>query len=133
MVKIPLLLPEPENGSTPVKALSGGNQQKVILSAIVTKIKYGSNFFSINIKDIALPGEESKYVLYGSIIDILNRASELIILATGMTIVMITGGIDISVGSYKKRYSCSFYGHGKQEGCSNPYNHPSERHYCFGA
>lgn len=72
----------------------------VILSAIVTKIKYGSNFFSINIKDIALPGEESKYVLYGSIIDILNRASELIILATGMTLVVAASrGTDISVGS----------------------------------
>lgn len=72
----------------------------VILSAIVTKIKYGSNFFSINIKDIALPGEESKFVLYGSIIDILNRSSELIILATGMTLVVAASrGTDISVGS----------------------------------
>lgn len=72
----------------------------VILSAIVTKIKYGANFFSINIKDIALPGEESKYVLYGSIIDILNRASELVILAVGMTLVVAASrGTDISVGS----------------------------------
>lgn len=72
----------------------------VILSAIVTKIKYGSNFFSINIKDIALPGEDSKFVLYGSIIDILNRSSELIILAVGMTLVVAASrGTDISVGS----------------------------------
>ncbi len=72
----------------------------VILSAIVTKIKYGANFFSINIKDIALPGEASKFVLYGSIIDILNRSSELIILAVGMTLVVAASrGTDISVGS----------------------------------
>lgn len=38
-------------------------------------------------------------VLYGYIIDIINRASELIILAVGMTLVIATGGIDISVGA----------------------------------
>ena len=39
-------------------------------------------------------------VLYGYIIDILNRSSELIILAVGMTLVVATsGGTDISVGA----------------------------------
>jgi len=38
-------------------------------------------------------------VLYGYVIDIINRSSELIILAVGMTLVIATGGIDISVGS----------------------------------
>lgn len=39
-------------------------------------------------------------VLYGYIIDILNRSSELIILAVGMTMVVAaSGGTDISVGS----------------------------------
>ena len=38
-------------------------------------------------------------VLYGYIIDIINRASELIILAVGMTLVIASGGIDISVGA----------------------------------
>lgn len=37
--------------------------------------------------------------LYGRIIDILNRASVLIVLAMGMTFVIATGGIDISQGS----------------------------------
>ena len=36
--------------------------------------------------------------LYGRPIDILYRASSLIILALGMTFVIATGGIDISVG-----------------------------------
>ena len=63
----------------------------VILCAIVTKIKYGVNFFSIKINN---------NVLYGSIIDILNRSSELVILAMGMTLVVASSrGTDISVGS----------------------------------
>lgn len=37
--------------------------------------------------------------LYGRIIDIINRASSLVVLAVGMTLVIATGGIDISVGS----------------------------------
>jgi len=37
--------------------------------------------------------------LYGSMIDILNRASVLMLLTIGMTLVIASGGIDISVGS----------------------------------
>jgi len=37
--------------------------------------------------------------LYGSLIDILNRATPLMFMAIGMTLVIATGGIDISVGS----------------------------------
>ncbi len=37
--------------------------------------------------------------LYGRLIDILNRASILIVLSLGMTLVIATGGIDISQGS----------------------------------
>lgn len=39
-------------------------------------------------------------VLYGSIIDVINRASELVILAVGMTpVTAASGGQDISVGA----------------------------------
>ncbi len=37
--------------------------------------------------------------LYGRLIDILNRSSSLVILALGMTFVIATAGIDISVGA----------------------------------
>jgi ribose/xylose/arabinose/galactoside ABC-type transport system permease subunit len=37
--------------------------------------------------------------LYGNLIDILNRGSSLILLTIGMTLVIATGGIDISVGA----------------------------------
>lgn len=47
-------------------------------------------FFHLEIKD----GH-----LYGSLIDILNRAAPLILAALGMTLVIATRGIDISVGA----------------------------------
>ena len=47
-------------------------------------------FFSIELKN----GQ-----LFGRVIDILNRASILIVLSLGMTFVIATGGIDISQGS----------------------------------
>ena len=37
--------------------------------------------------------------LYGSLIDILNRAAPLVLVALGMTLVIATRGIDISVGA----------------------------------
>ncbi|WP_346354333.1 ABC transporter permease [Azotosporobacter soli] len=53
---------------------------------------FTKDFFSIEIKE----GH-----LYGVAIDILNRAAPLMILATGMTLVIATGGggVDVSVGS----------------------------------
>src|SRR4029079_18809143 len=47
-------------------------------------------FFALEIRD----GH-----LYGSTIDILNRASSLMIIAMGLTLVIATRGIDISVGA----------------------------------
>ncbi|NMB00552.1 MAG: ABC transporter permease [Firmicutes bacterium] len=37
--------------------------------------------------------------LYGNLIDILKRATPIMLIATGLTLVIATGGIDISVGS----------------------------------
>lgn len=48
------------------------------------------DFFSVTIKN----GH-----LYGSLLDILNHATPLILISLGMTIVIATQGIDISVGS----------------------------------
>ena len=49
------------------------------------------DFFAISVRD---------GVLYGYIIDIINRASELVILAIGMTLVVsASAGTDISVGA----------------------------------
>ncbi|MFG0289135.1 MAG: ABC transporter permease [Rhodopirellula sp. JB044] len=48
------------------------------------------SFFTIEVRDGAF---------YGSLIDVLNRGSIGIILALGMTLVIATGGVDLSVGS----------------------------------
>jgi len=48
------------------------------------------HFFSVTVRD----GH-----LYGSLIDILNRAAPLMIIAMGLTLVIATHGIDISVGA----------------------------------
>ena len=51
---------------------------------------FNHGFFDIEIKNGAL---------YGSVIDILNRAAPLMLVAMGMTLVIATRGIDISVGA----------------------------------
>lgn len=51
---------------------------------------YDPSFFELDIKN----GH-----LFGSIIDILNRAAPIALIALGMTLVIATGGIDLSVGS----------------------------------
>src|SRR3954468_11384498 len=37
--------------------------------------------------------------LYGTLVDILNQGSKVILLSLGMTLVIATGGVDLSVGS----------------------------------
>ena len=51
---------------------------------------FNRNFFHIELKN----GE-----LFGSVIDIFNRAAPLMLIAMGMTLVIATRGIDISVGA----------------------------------
>lgn len=61
-----------------------------ILVLLINVIKTPS-FFEVSIKN---------GVFYGYIIDVINRASELVILAVGMTLVVASsGGTDISVGA----------------------------------
>ncbi|TWT81954.1 Inner membrane ABC transporter permease protein YtfT [Planctomycetes bacterium CA13] len=57
----------------------------LIFNAIFTP-----SFFNLEIRD----GH-----LYGSMVDVLNRGSIGIIIAIGMTLVIATGGVDLSVGS----------------------------------
>jgi len=61
-----------------------------LLLLLLFNFVFVKDFFSIEIRD----GH-----LFGSLIDIINRAAPLLLLATGMTLVIATGGIDISVGS----------------------------------
>jgi ribose/xylose/arabinose/galactoside ABC-type transport system permease subunit len=62
----------------------------LILVLLVNVIKTPT-FFQLSVRN---------GVLYGYIIDVVNRASELVVLAVGMTLVVAaSGGTDISVGS----------------------------------
>ena len=62
-----------------------------LVLVLLVNIMTTPDFFSISIRD---------GVLYGYIIDIINRASELVILAIGMTLVVsASAGTDISVGA----------------------------------
>lgn len=70
----------------------------MILVLLINLIKSPS-FFSISINN---------GVLYGRIIDILNRGSEIAILAVGQTLVVaVSAGTDISVGSVMSLSACS--------------------------
>ncbi|VBB08116.1 abc transporter permease [Lucifera butyrica] len=57
---------------------------------LLFNLLFTKDFFSLAMKE----GH-----LYGSVIDVLNRAAPLMLLAIGMTLVIATKGIDISVGS----------------------------------
>jgi len=62
----------------------------VLLLLVIYNLFTNPHFFAISIQD----GH-----LYGSLIDILNRSAPLMIIAMGLTLVIATHGIDISVGA----------------------------------
>ncbi|MFX3632213.1 MAG: ABC transporter permease [Candidatus Pristimantibacillus sp.] len=62
----------------------------VLFALLLFNLLYSPDFFSIHMRE----GH-----LYGSLIDILNFGSPLIMVAIGMTLVIATKGIDLSVGS----------------------------------
>lgn len=62
----------------------------LILILLVCGVVSGGSFFQLSVVD----GH-----LYGRLIDILRNGSRYVILAIGMTMVLATGGTDISVGS----------------------------------
>lgn len=57
---------------------------------LVMNLFYSDGFFRVEIRD----GH-----LYGTLIDILHQGSKVMLLALGMTLVIATGGVDLSVGS----------------------------------
>jgi ribose/xylose/arabinose/galactoside ABC-type transport system permease subunit len=58
--------------------------------ALLFNAIFSSGFFQFTIRDGRV---------YGSVIDILNRATPVMLLALGMTLVIATGGVDLSVGA----------------------------------
>lgn len=62
----------------------------VLVLLIAANTAYRPSFVSVEVKD----GH-----LYGSLVDIVRLSAPLILVALGMTLVIATGGIDLSVGS----------------------------------
>jgi len=61
-----------------------------LVVALLFNAIYSPGFFSFTFRDGRL---------YGSVIDILNRAAPVMLLSLGMTLVIATGGVDLSVGA----------------------------------
>ena len=61
-----------------------------LLALLLFDLVYIDNFFHVGVQD----GH-----LYGSVIDILENAAPVLLLSIGMTLVIATGGVDLSVGS----------------------------------
>ncbi|MBQ3654112.1 MAG: ABC transporter permease, partial [Synergistaceae bacterium] len=70
--------------------ITGAVMAEVLLLLVCLVIR--PDFFSISY-------QPSTGMLYGNIIDILNRSSEITIIAMGMTLVIALGGTDLSVGA----------------------------------
>ena len=62
----------------------------ILVALLLSNLVFSASFFSLEMKD----GH-----LYGSLIDILRSGAPLIIVGIGMTLVIATGGIDLSVGA----------------------------------
>ena len=62
----------------------------ILALVLLFNLIFNPHFFSVTIRDDHL---------YGALIDILNRASSMMIIAMGLTLVIATHGIDISVGA----------------------------------
>ncbi|MEV0130858.1 ABC transporter permease [Dactylosporangium sp. NPDC050688] len=62
----------------------------ILVVLLVTNVFFSGSFFKVEFRD----GH-----LYGSIIDILRASAPLGLVALGMTLVIATGGIDLSVGA----------------------------------
>lgn len=68
----------------------GSAQIAALIVVLLINSLVADNFFSIHIQDGRL---------FGSTIDILNRCAPVALLTIGMTLVIATGGIDLSVGA----------------------------------
>ncbi|WP_345831418.1 galactofuranose ABC transporter, ATP-binding protein YtfT [Erwinia sp. HDF1-3R] len=69
---------------------AGMPQIAALIVVLIVDSLVASNFFAIHLQDGRL---------FGSPVDILNRAAPVALLSIGMTLVIATGGIDLSVGA----------------------------------
>ncbi|ACS84788.1 galactofuranose ABC transporter, ATP-binding protein YtfT [Musicola paradisiaca] len=87
---MPRSLANPGPNKPPFRWPQGMPQIAALLLILLVDSLVSSHFFQIVVQDGRL---------FGSPIDILNRAAPVALLAIGMTLVIATGGIDLSVGA----------------------------------
>ncbi|OON40413.1 sugar ABC transporter permease [Izhakiella australiensis] len=81
----------PERSAKSKRKWPKGTPQIVaLILVLIVDSLVAHNFFAVHLQDGRL---------FGSPIDILNRAAPVALLAIGMTLVIATGGIDLSVGA----------------------------------
>ncbi|MDR3514527.1 MAG: ABC transporter permease [Azospirillaceae bacterium] len=73
-----------------LRSFHGATQVAVLLAVLLANWLVFPGFFAIRLQDGRL---------FGSLIDVLNRGSPVALLTLGMTLVIATGGIDLSVGA----------------------------------
>ena len=79
-------------------SLSGLMQSKVTW-AIIAELLILLVCFAIRPDFFSISYQPSTGMLYGSLIDIVNRSAEITIISMGMTLVIALGGTDLSVGA----------------------------------
>ena len=87
---MPQSLPQTGQPKRRFKWPTGTPQILALILVLVVDSLVAPHFFQIVLQDGRL---------FGSPIDILNRAAPVALLAIGMTLVIATGGIDLSVGA----------------------------------
>lgn len=84
------ILPTPAKLERRWSLPTGSAQCAALLCVLLVNSLVADNFFAIEVQDGRL---------FGSLIDILNRCAPVALLTLGMTLVIATGGIDLSVGA----------------------------------
>jgi galactofuranose transport system permease protein len=66
-----------------------------LIAILILDAIFAPGFFKLGIREDPVYGKH----LYGNLIDVLNNGAPLILVSIGMTLVIATGGIDLSVGA----------------------------------
>ena len=104
---VPVESPQPGTSwITPESYENAGNSTEAAAQAAAEEVEAASQTVKESAGQQAVPEKKDEkgvsifgYYLYGTPIDILNQGSKVMVLAIGMTLVIATGGIDISVGA----------------------------------
>ena len=104
---VPVESPQPGTSwITPESYDNAGDSAEAAAQAAADGVEAAAQTMKDSAEQAQVPAQKEEkgvsifgYYLYGTPIDILNQGSKVMVLAIGMTLVIATGGIDISVGA----------------------------------